>query len=87
MPLLLATALTAVPAAGQDLSELFQSVSGAVVIVHTSSTEYPFLTTEAPLAVPGIGSGVLLSSTEIMTASHVVQAAGRVVELTEVLPY
>ena len=78
MPLLLATLLTAAPAAGQDLSELFQSVSGAVVIVHTSSTEYPFLTTEAPLAVPGTGSGVLVSPTEIMTASHVVQAAGEI---------
>ncbi len=67
-----------VPAFGQSVSEVFPRVRGAVVVVHTTQTEYPFLTTAAPVSVPGTGSGVLISPTEILTAAHVVQAANRV---------
>ena len=66
------------PASGQSISEVFSQVRDAVVVVHTTQTQYPFLTTAAPVSVPGTGSGVLISPTEILTAAHVVQAANRV---------
>jgi S1-C subfamily serine protease len=64
--------------AGQTVGEVFRQVSHAVVIVHTTQTQYPLLTTDAPVSVPGTGSGVLISPTEILTAAHVVQAANKV---------
>jgi len=66
------------PGSGQSVSEVFQQVRDAVVVIHTTQTEYPFITTEAPVSIPGTGSGVLISPTEILTAAHVVQSANRV---------
>ncbi len=65
-------------ASAQTVTEVFRAVQDAVVIVHTTQTQYPFLTTRAPVSVPGTGSGVLVSPTEILTAAHVVQAANQV---------
>ena len=66
-------------AQGQTVREVFDRVSGSVVVVHTSRTEYPFMSPEAPVSVGGNGSGVLISASEVMTAAHVVQAADDVV--------
>ncbi len=63
----------------QSLAEVFQGARDAVVIVHTTQTEYPFLSTASPVSVPGSGSGVLISPSEVLTAAHVVQAADEVV--------
>jgi len=68
----------AAPAPAQTVAEVFETVRGAVAIIHTSNTEYPLLTLERPVAVGGTGSGVLISPTEVMTASHVVQTADEI---------
>lgn len=65
-------------AAGQAVAEVFREVSEAVVVVHTTQTQYPFLTVNAPVSIPGTGSGVLVSPDEVLTAAHVVQAANKV---------
>jgi serine protease Do len=70
--------LVPAPVSGQTVSQVFQQVRNAVVVVHTTETKYPFQTTMAPVSVPGTGSGVLISPTEILTAAHVVQAANKV---------
>jgi len=67
-----------VGASAQSVADVFHRVSHAVVVVYTSSTEYPQLTTERPVSVGGMGSGVLISPTEIMTAAHVVQTADEI---------
>jgi serine protease Do len=66
------------PGSGQTISQVFQQVRDAVVVIHTTETQYPFLTTKAPVSVAGTGSGVLISPTQILTAAHVVQAANKV---------
>ncbi|MGI9627929.1 MAG: S1C family serine protease [Longimicrobiales bacterium] len=75
---LLSSVLIAGPVSAQTVGDVFASVSEAVVIIKTTNTEYPLLTTELPVAVPGTGSGVLISPTEVMTAAHVVQAADEI---------
>jgi S1-C subfamily serine protease len=59
----------------QTLVDVFGEVSGAVVVVQTSQTEYSAGSLHTPTSVGGLGSGVLISPTEVMTAAHVVQAA------------
>jgi S1-C subfamily serine protease len=66
------------PAAGQSVAAVFREVSPAVVVVQTSQTEYPRGTLIAPVSVGGLGSGVLISPTQVFTAAHVVQAADRI---------
>jgi S1-C subfamily serine protease len=66
------------PIHAQQVSELFRNVSPSVVLVRTIergiSRESAGLT-----AIPGLGSGVLISADgKIMTAAHVVQTADRV---------
>jgi len=76
----LALALTsASSAAAQTVADVFDRVSDAVVVIQTSQTEYTSGTLIAPTSVGGLGSGVLISPTRIMTAAHVVQAADEVV--------
>jgi serine protease Do len=72
------TACLSTPLAGQSVGEVFRRVSHAVVIVHTSSTQYPLMRMDRPIAVGGTGSGVLISPTDVMTAAHVVQTADEV---------
>ena len=62
----------------QSVSEVFNGIREAVVVVHTTQTQYPLMTTMAPVSVAGVGSGVLISQMEILTAAHVVQAANKV---------
>ncbi len=66
-------------ARAQTVAEVFERVSDAVVVIQTSQTEYTSGTLIAPTSVGGLGSGVLISPTRIMTAAHVVQAADEVV--------
>ena len=70
----------ATPLQGQSIREVFERVSHAVVIVYTSQTEYSLRSSEITAAnVGGVGSGVLISPTHILTAAHVVQAANEVI--------
>jgi len=73
-----AVAVLACPASAQSVADVFGRVSESVAIIHTSSTEYPLLTTDVPVSVGGTGSGVLISPSEVMTAAHVVQTADEV---------
>ena len=66
-------------ASAQAVADVFERVSHAVVVIQTSQTEYTSGTLIAPTSVGGLGSGVLISPTRIMTAAHVVQAADEVV--------
>ena len=80
----LALALSLPPLAthlqGQSIREVFDRVSHAVVIVYTSQTQYQLRASGiTAVDVGGIGSGVLISPTRILTAAHVVQAANEVV--------
>ncbi len=63
----------------QSVAQVFDRVREAVVVVHTSHTEFPLLSREMPVSVGGVGSGVLVSPTEVLTAAHVVQAADEII--------
>ncbi len=76
----LAATSSAAPLQGQSIREVFDRVSHAVVVVYTSQTEYALRPSGIdPVSVGGIGSGVLISPTQILTAAHVVQAADEVI--------
>jgi serine protease Do len=72
-------AVTASTGSAQSIADVFERVSGAVVVVYTESTEYQFVGQAVAVSVPGTGSGVLVSPNQVLTAAHVVQAANRVV--------
>ena len=68
------------PLQGQSIREVFDQVSPAVVTVYTSQSQYTLRASGiTAVDVGGIGSGVLISPTRILTAAHVVQAANEVV--------
>ena len=68
------------PLQGQSIREVFERVNHAVVLVHTSQTEYALRSSQLVAAsVGGLGSGVLIGPTRVLTAAHVVQAANEVV--------
>ena len=68
------------PLGAQTIREVFDEVSHAVVTVYTSQTQYSLQSSQiTAVDVGGIGSGVLISPTRILTAAHVVQAANEVV--------
>jgi S1-C subfamily serine protease len=75
---LLAVLLTT-SASAQSLADVFARVSGAVVVVYTETTDYQLRGQAVAVSVPGTGSGVLISTNQVLTAAHVVQAADRVV--------
>jgi len=77
--ILLLAVLTPVDAHAQDLADVFARVSEAVVVVYTQTTDYAFVGEAVAVSVPGTGSGVVISATQIMTAAHVVQSANQVV--------
>lgn len=78
LALLLAVTSSA-SAAGDDLSEVFRHVSPSVVVVETIQSETPPGGRGLPVAVGGLGSGVLISNDgKVMTAAHVVQTADSV---------
>lgn len=61
----------------QDLSELYEKVSGSVVLIKTTEKELVTSGTQYKMiAAEGLGSGVLINETgEIFTAAHVVHTA------------
>ena len=68
------------PLQAQSIREVFDQVSHAVVTVYTSQSQYTLRASGiTAVDVGGIGSGVLISPTRILTAAHVVQAANEVV--------
>lgn len=77
MMLLLLTFLSNVHAAERpDFADLYEQNSDSVVTVHTVSTGPP----QNPSQVQqGLGSGVLISEDELLTAAHVVDGAQRIV--------
>jgi serine protease Do len=66
------------PLSAQTVADVFESVSGSVVVVYTESTEYEFTGQAVAVSVTGTGSGVLISPRQVMTAAHVVQSANQV---------
>lgn len=67
------------PAEGQQLRELFRSVSPSVVVVRTIERGLPPEQSTGLMTFPGLGSGVVISADgKVMTAAHVVQTADRV---------
>lgn len=76
--LLLACILAALPLPAQSVREVFQRVSGSVVVVHVKETT-PGPAPGQLLAAEGLGSGVLIDPAgKVLTAAHVVQAANEV---------
>ena len=69
-----------VPLHAQSIGEVFDRVSHAVVTVYTSQTQYQLRSSGiTAVDVGGIGSGVLIAPSRILTAAHVVQAANEVI--------
>ncbi len=66
------------PAQARPLNEVFNSVSSAVVVVYTRQREIDNRSQGGFVNVGGVGSGVLISDDQVMTAAHVVQTAERV---------
>ncbi|MEM7247441.1 MAG: trypsin-like peptidase domain-containing protein [Acidobacteriota bacterium] len=74
--LLLACFVLPVGAGAQELSRVFKSVSESVCVIRTTSADIVGWPERKPVAVRGLGSGVLISDDgRVMTASHVVQTA------------
>jgi S1-C subfamily serine protease len=81
--ILTAMALAPGSASAQDVGDVFNRVKDAVVVIYTTQTDYTVVSPSQPVSVGGLGSGAIISPTEILTAAHVVQAADRVwVEFT-----
>ena len=80
LPVVMGFAVAAIPgdADAQSLTEVFGRVAPSVVVVYTETTEYQFTGQAVAVSVPGTGSGVLISSNQVLTAAHVVQAANQV---------
>lgn len=81
---LIASIATPSVGAAQQVGPIFDRVKDAVVVIYTTQTEYtPVARGGQPTAVGGLGSGVLIAPTQILTAAHVVQAADQMwVEFT-----
>ncbi|MFS4491621.1 S1C family serine protease [Maribacter sp. 2308TA10-17] len=63
-------------AKAQDLSALYEKVKPAVVVIYTEERKLQRLgNTTAMVNAQGLGSGFLISDTEIITAAHVVDVA------------
>src|SRR5262245_56676094 len=72
-------ALTPSLSHGQQLADLFRKVSPSVVLVRTLERGLSPVPSVGLTTIPGLGSGVLISTDgKLMTAAHVVQAADRV---------
>jgi len=79
LPAILAL-LAAGPAWAAPLGEVFESIRPAVVLVHTIEREGPTMSRGREVALPGLGSGVIISGDgQVLTAAHVVQTADSVV--------
>jgi len=74
-----AAASVPVSAPAQQVSALFRKVSPSVVLVRTLERGLSPVPAAGMTTIPGLGSGVLISTDgQIMTAAHVVQTADRV---------
>jgi len=74
-----AAASVPVSAPAQQVSALFRKVSPSVVLVRTIERGPSPVASGGMTTIPGLGSGVLISTDgQIMTAAHVVQTADRV---------
>jgi len=63
------------PVAGQQLRDLFSKTNPSVVVINTVERNIPVTAQAGLVSLPGLGSGVLVSSDgKILTAAHVVQA-------------
>jgi len=72
--------LASLPANGASLGETFEKVRASVVVIHTVEREGPTLSRAREVALPGLGSGVVISDDgQVLTAAHVVQTADSVV--------
>lgn len=73
------------PTHGQQLRDLFNKSNPSVVVIKTLEKKIPATAQTGLASLPGLGSGVLVSSDgKILTAAHVVQAADSVlVEFTD----
>jgi S1-C subfamily serine protease len=64
------------PASGAEpLSRLFERANPAVVVIYTTETVLSGPSPDKSVSVSGLGSGVLISGDELLTAAHVVHAA------------
>ena len=59
----------------ESLSRLFDKANPAVVVIYTTETVVSGTSPDNRVSVSGLGSGVLISMDEILTAAHVVHAA------------
>ncbi len=59
----------------ESLSRLFDKANPAVVVIYTTETVVSGPSPNELVSVSGLGSGVLISGDEILTAAHVVHAA------------
>ena len=63
----------------QDLSTLYEKVSPSVVVIETEKQEIESAEgTSVKVTVGGLGTGFLISDTQVVTAAHVVQTAERI---------
>ncbi|MDH3708913.1 MAG: trypsin-like peptidase domain-containing protein [Cyclobacteriaceae bacterium] len=63
----------------QDLSALYERVSPAVVVIETEKQEIESSGgTSVEVTVGGLGTGFLISDTQVVTAAHVVQTAKKI---------
>jgi S1-C subfamily serine protease len=68
------------PTSAQDLAQIFQQVSGAVVVVRKTEIAVSHRSNGRPVSMEGLGSGVLVSGDgKVVTAAHVVQTADTVI--------
>jgi S1-C subfamily serine protease len=62
----------------QDLSKLFEQVAPSVVVILTEQTDINPENWQQKIRSEGLGSGVLISNKQIVTAAHVVQVADEI---------
>ena len=74
--------LTGLPAGAATLGETFERVRPSVVVIHTVEREGPTLSRAREVALPGLGSGVVISAD-----GQVLTAAGLHHEFADVLTY
>lgn len=72
---LIAVLAAPLPSTAQSVGQVFNQVKDAVVVIYTTQTDYTVVGPNQPVAVGGLGSGVIISPTQVLTAAHVVQAA------------
>ena len=72
------TLLSAAPASAQTVSQVFKRVRGSVAIIYTAGRTLADRSSGELVSIGGLGSGVLISDDEVLTAAHVVQTADQV---------